>query len=129
MRPGRPGVRLPQGAPGRGASVAGAALLGALCAWLLSPAGPPLARVRVWAVAWPLAGLGLTVAGEMHGPPLLLGFALDALMLWRDRRRESPGLASRSRSTGQPPEQQGGGRDPDHGGHEQGREVGGEVAG
>jgi hypothetical protein len=28
--------------------------------WLLSPAGPPLARVRVRAVAWPLAGLALT---------------------------------------------------------------------
>jgi rhomboid protease GluP len=28
-----------------GASVAGAGLLGAVCAWLLSPAGPPLARV------------------------------------------------------------------------------------
>jgi hypothetical protein len=36
--------------------------------WLLSPAGPRLARVRVWAVGWPLAGLALTVAGDMHGP-------------------------------------------------------------
>jgi rhomboid protease GluP len=70
-----------------GASVAGAGLLGALCAWLLSPGGPPLARVRVWGVAWPLAGLALTVAGDIHGPPLLLGFGLGALLLWRDRRR------------------------------------------
>jgi rhomboid protease GluP len=70
-----------------GASVAGAGLLGALCAWLLSPAGPPLARVRVWGVAWPLAGLALTVAGDIHGPPLLVGFGLGALLLWRDRRR------------------------------------------
>jgi rhomboid protease GluP len=30
-----------------GASVAGAGLLGAVCAWLLSPAGPRLARVRI----------------------------------------------------------------------------------
>jgi rhomboid protease GluP len=73
--------------PDAGASVAGAGLLGALCAWLLSPAGPRLARVRVWAVAWPLAGVALTAVGEYHGPPLLLGFALGALLLWWDRRR------------------------------------------
>jgi rhomboid protease GluP len=34
--------------PDAGASVAGAGLPGAVCAWLLSPAGPRLARVRVW---------------------------------------------------------------------------------
>ena len=34
--------------PDAGASVAGAGLLGAVCAWLLSAAGPRLARVRVW---------------------------------------------------------------------------------
>jgi hypothetical protein len=62
--------------------------------WLLPPAGPRLARVRVWAVGWPLAGLALTVAGDMHGPPLLLGFGLGALLLWRDRRL-SPVAASR----------------------------------
>ena len=77
--------------PDAGASVAGAGLLGAVCAWLLSPAGPRLARVRIWAVAWPLAGLALTAAGDNHGPPLLLGFALGGLMLWRDRRRATKG--------------------------------------
>ena len=70
-----------------GASVAGAGLLGAVCAWLLSPAGPPLARVRIWGAACPLAGLVLTAVGDMHGPPLLLGFGLGALLLWRDLRR------------------------------------------
>ena len=92
-----------------GASVAGAGLLGAVCAWLLSAAGPPLARVRIWGAAWPLAGLVLTAVGDMHGPPLLLGFGLGALLLWRDLRchpddpgrwgtRSSPtGSASRSR--------------------------------
>jgi rhomboid protease GluP len=77
--------------PDAGASVAGAGLLGAVCAWMLSPAGPRQARVRIWAVVWPLVGLALTVAGDMHGPPLLLGFALGGLMLWQDRRREPPG--------------------------------------
>ncbi|MDN5789601.1 MAG: rhomboid family intramembrane serine protease [Micrococcales bacterium] len=70
-----------------GASVAGAGLLGAVCAWLLSPAGPPLARVRIWAVVWLLAGVVLTGLRDMHGPPLLLGFGVGALLLWRDRRR------------------------------------------
>ena len=77
-----------------GVSVAGAGLLGAVCAWLLSPAGPPLVRVRIWGVAWPLAGLVLTATGDMHGPPLLLGFGLGALLLWRDRRRHSGSQAS-----------------------------------
>src|SRR5215218_5046291 len=34
--------------PDAGASVAAAGLLGAACAWLLSPAGPRQAQVRVW---------------------------------------------------------------------------------
>ena len=63
-----------------------AALLGAVCAWLLSPAGPRLARVRVWGVVWPLAGLVLTATRDIHGPPLLLGFALGTLLLGWDRR-------------------------------------------
>jgi rhomboid protease GluP len=42
--------------PDAGASVAAAGLLGAVCAWLLSPAGPRQAQVRVWGVAWPLGG-------------------------------------------------------------------------
>jgi Rhomboid family len=37
--------------PDAGASVAAAGLLGAVCAWLLSPAGPRPARVRIW--EWP----------------------------------------------------------------------------
>ena len=30
-------------------------------------------------MAWLLAGLVLTAVGDIHGPPLLLGFALAAL--------------------------------------------------
>jgi len=84
-----------------GASVAGAGLLGAVCAWLLSPAGPPLARARVWGVAWPLAGLALTAAGDIHGPPLLLGFGLGALFLWSDRHATSEDHVGQRR-TGRP---------------------------
>jgi rhomboid protease GluP len=73
--------------PDAGASVAAAGLLGAVCAWLLSPAGPRQAQVRVWGVVWPLVGIALTVKQDMHGPPLLLGFGIGALLLWRDRRR------------------------------------------
>jgi rhomboid protease GluP len=70
-----------------GASVAAFGLLGAVSAWLLSPAGPRQVQVRIWGAVWPLAGVVLTVRGDMHGPPLLLGFGLGALLLWRDRRR------------------------------------------
>lgn len=41
-----------------------------------------------------MAGLALTVMGDIHGPPLLLGFGLGALPLWRDRRRHLGGRAS-----------------------------------
>jgi rhomboid protease GluP len=64
--------------PDAGASVAAAGLLGAVAAWLLSPAGPRLARVRVWGVASLVAGIVLTAVADMHGPPLLLGFGLGA---------------------------------------------------
>jgi membrane associated rhomboid family serine protease len=72
--------------PDAGASVACAGLLGALSAWLLSPAGPRPVQVRVWGVAGLFAGTVLVVVGDMHGPPLLAGFGLGALLLWWDRR-------------------------------------------
>jgi hypothetical protein len=84
-----------------GASVAVAGLLGAVCAWLLSPAGPRLARVRVWGVVWPLAGLVLTAKQDIHGPPLLLGFALGTLLLGWDRRGgTAPGRRQSRRDRG-----------------------------
>jgi Rhomboid family len=84
-----------------GASVGVAGLLGAVCAWLLSPAGPRLARVRVWGVAWPLAGLILTATRDIHGPPLLLGFALGALLLGWDRKGDTgPGRRQSRRDRG-----------------------------
>jgi membrane associated rhomboid family serine protease len=75
--------------PDAGASVAGAGLLGAVSAWLLSPAGPRQVQVRVWGVIWPLVGVALTLKQDQHGPPLLAGFALGALLLWLERRRHA----------------------------------------
>jgi hypothetical protein len=68
----------------------------ALAAWLLSPVGPRLARVRVWGVAGLFAGTVLVAAGDMHGPPLLVGFGLGSLLLWwarapASRQRGFPG--------------------------------------
>jgi membrane associated rhomboid family serine protease len=61
--------------PDAGASVAAAGLLGAVSAW-------------IWGVFGPLVGIALTVKQDHHGPPLLVGFAVGALLLWRDRRRQ-----------------------------------------
>jgi rhomboid protease GluP len=72
-----------------GASVAGAGLLGAVCAWLLSPAAPRLARIWIWAIVWLVIGVVLTAERDMHGPPLLIGFSLGALLVWRDQRRDA----------------------------------------
>lgn len=72
-----------------GCSVAGAGLLGAVCAWLLSPVAPRLARVWVWALAWLLVGIVLTAVSDMHGPPLLIGFSSGALLLWHPQWRLS----------------------------------------
>jgi rhomboid protease GluP len=80
--------------PDAGASVAGAGLLGAVSAWLLSPAGPRQAQVRVWGVIWPLAGIALTLKQDQHGPPLLVGFGLGALVLWLDRRGQAEDRAA-----------------------------------
>ena len=74
--------------PDAGASIAAAGLLGAVSAWLLSPAGPRQLQVRIWGVFWPLVGIALTLKQDNHGPPLLVGFAVGALLLWRDRRRQ-----------------------------------------
>ena len=84
--------------PDAGASVAGAGLLGAVSAWLLSTAGPRRLQVRVWGVIWPLVGVALTLKQDQHGPPLLAGFALGALLLWLGRQPargwvRSPGFA------------------------------------
>jgi hypothetical protein len=80
-------VRLPVGAAGRGRLGGRVGLLGAVSAWLLSPAGPRQLQVRIWRLLWPLVGIALTVKQDQHGPPLLVGFAVGALLLRRDRRR------------------------------------------
>ena len=36
---------------------------------------------------WPLVGIALTVAQDQHGPPLLVGFAVGALLLGRERQQ------------------------------------------
>ena len=72
-----------------GASVAGAGLLGAVCAWLLSPAAPRLARIWISAIVWLVIGVVLTAVRDMHGPPLLIGFSLGALLVWRDQHRDA----------------------------------------
>jgi rhomboid protease GluP len=65
---------------GAGASVGGAGLLGALLAWLAArPELPP--RARLGGGAGLLGAVALTVFRDIHGPPVLAGAALAALML------------------------------------------------
>jgi rhomboid protease GluP len=69
--------------PDAGASVAGAGLLGALSAWLLVPrSGAPLPS-RLFAALALLGAVVLTLGQDMHGPPVLVGCALGAVMQTR----------------------------------------------
>jgi rhomboid protease GluP len=83
--------------PDAGASVAGAGLLGALSAWLLSPRSRAPAPPRLMAVLAVPGALILTVHQDMHGPPLLVGCALGTFM----RIRSTP--ATRRLPSTQPP--------------------------
>ena len=65
--------------PDAGSSVAGAGLLGALCAWLVSPGSRSPLPPRLMAGLGLAAGVVLLALGDMHGPPLLLGGVLGAL--------------------------------------------------
>jgi rhomboid protease GluP len=78
--------------PDAGASVAGAGLLGALSAWLVSPRSGAPFRARLLAVLAVLGGLVLTVRQDMHGPPLLVGCALGTLV----RLRAAPANSHRA---------------------------------
>ncbi len=66
-----------------GCSVAGAGLLGALSAWVVAPSTEAPAPPRIVGVGVALGGIALTVARDMHGPPLLLGCMLGAALVGR----------------------------------------------
>jgi rhomboid protease GluP len=78
--------------PDAGSSVAGAGLLGALCAWVLAPRSRSPLPPRLLAGAGLASGVLLIAIGDMHGPPLLLGGVLGALF---SSRREPLGLLRR----------------------------------
>jgi membrane associated rhomboid family serine protease len=67
--------------PDAGSSVAGAGLLGALCAWALRPSTEAPLPPRVAAGLALLGGVALTALADMHGPPLLLGAGLGAVIV------------------------------------------------
>jgi rhomboid protease GluP len=82
--------------PDAGASVAGAGLVGAMSAWLLSPGSGASLRARLLAGLAVIGGLTLTVRQDMHGPPLLVGCALGTLMRIRaTHERDHAGAAGR----------------------------------
>src|SRR5262249_42589206 len=69
---------------GAGASVGGAGLLGALAAWLLSRKTP--LQPRIGGAILLLGAVVLTAFRDLHGPPILLGAGIAALVL---RKAES----------------------------------------
>ncbi len=67
---------------GAGNSVAGAGLLGAIAVWLLTVKS---AQARIGAIALLGSALVLTALRDLHGPPLLAGACVGAVMLKRHR--------------------------------------------
>ena len=66
---------------GAGASVAGSGLLGALAAWSVSRKAP--LQPRIGGCLLLLGAVVLTALRDLHGPPILLGAGIAALVLWR----------------------------------------------
>ena len=73
---------------GAGASVGGAGLLGGVTTWLLVRKGLPR-RARAGAIVVLIGTLTLTLYHDVHGPPILAGVILAAIML-----RNQPGSGS-----------------------------------
>src|SRR5262249_27568088 len=71
---------------GAGASVGGAGLLGALAAWLLSRKTP--LQPRIGGCLLLLGAVLLTALRDLHGPPILLGAGIAALVL--PKKTETP---------------------------------------
>lgn len=69
---------------GAGASVGGAGLLGALALWLLFQRTP--IQKRIGGAILLLGAVTLTAFRDLHGPPILVGAGIAALVL---RRREA----------------------------------------
>ena len=68
---------------GAGSSLPLAGLIGSLFVWLLwQDSGVPWVA-RLLGATGLLGGLGLAVLRDIHGPPLLAGACLAALLLWR----------------------------------------------
>ena len=68
---------------GAGNSVAGAGLLGGIAAWLLSL---KVMQARVGAFVLLGGALVLTLLRDLHGPPLLAGATVGAILLRRRRK-------------------------------------------
>jgi membrane associated rhomboid family serine protease len=66
---------------GGGASLGGSGLVGALCAWLLVGAAHLPWRIRIWGPLGLAVALVLAFRQEIHGPPMLIGAGLAALMM------------------------------------------------
>ena len=68
---------------GAGASVAGSGLLGALAAWSISRKAP--LQPRIGGCLLLLGAVMLTALRDLHGPPILLGAGIAALVLQQKR--------------------------------------------
>ncbi len=70
---------------GAGSSVAVAGLLGATATWLAWPTTPLPWFARIGSVVVLVLAIGLVVMRDIHGPPIFVGAALTALLLYRRR--------------------------------------------
>ncbi len=71
---------------GAGSSLALAGVVGSLFAWLLWPNRQLPAVARLLGALGMTGAVALALLRDIHGPPVIAGACLAALMLWRDSR-------------------------------------------
>jgi rhomboid protease GluP len=89
---------------GAGSSLGGSGLLGALCMWIILTRRTWRWQFRMWGTLGLVGAAVLCAFSDLHGPPILAGALIAAVMLRRDERQLStpepnnvfPGFPNRS---------------------------------
>jgi rhomboid protease GluP len=83
---------------GAGASLGGSGILGALCVWIILTRPAHRWQYRFWALLGLVGAAVLCAISDLHGPPILAGALIAAVMLWQDALTVASHPAIRARA-------------------------------